>query len=65
MMITLHLSDGRKITKDTSMLIPYDPIKDPFRRKVAEGCITVNVHHIVDFRPARPDEIEHEKKYGW
>ena len=65
MMITLHLSDGRKITKDTSKLIPYDPIQDPFRRKVAEGSITVNVHHIVDMRPAEPDEIEHAKIHGW
>jgi len=66
MMITIHLSDGRKITKDTAKIIPYDPIAEPFRlKKVAEGCITVNVHHIVDMRPAEEDEINHARIHGW
>ena len=76
MMITIHLSDGRKITKDENKLhwfttskvrrengypdMPPEEVPD-----IMEGCITINLDHVVDIRPAEPDEIEHAKIHGW
>ena len=77
MMITLHLSDGRKITKDDSKLkwfstaklagsnCAYADISGRSIPDIEEGCITINLDHVVDMRPAEPDEIEHAKKHGW
>ena len=68
MMITVHLSDGRKITKDPAKLkFITDPEKLAFRGEVIieEGVITINWQHVVDMRPAEPDEIEHAKIHGW
>ena len=66
-MITLHLSDGRKITKDPTKLIF---ITDPEgywngEQMVKEGCITINWTHVVDMRPAEEDEIRHAEIHGW
>lgn len=79
MMITVHLSDGRKITKDEIKLNWFSPSLgytvgatdggdlncEAFRPLVDEGSITVNLDHVVDMRPAEPDEIEHAKIHGW
>lgn len=64
MMVTLHLSDGRKITKDSTKLIYYDAFT-PYDPEVKEGCITVNLNQVVDIRPAEPDEIKHAEIHGW
>lgn len=66
MMVTLHLSDGRKITKDESKLIYYDETTlENVNPAVKEGYITVNLNQVVDMRPAEPDEIEHARIHGW
>ena len=64
MIVTLHLSDGRKITKDEDKLIlfdgGYDDIPIP-----KDGYIAVNINHVVDMRPAEDDEIKHAEIHGW
>lgn len=76
MMITVHLSDGRKITKDknklhwftTSRVIRENQYPDMLPEEVPdimEGCITINLDHVVDMRPAEPYEIEYAKIHGW
>lgn len=77
MMVTLHLSDGRKITKDESKLNWFSTAKlagsnsayaDIARRTIPdieEGVITINLDHVVDMRPAEPDEIKHAEIHGW
>ena len=67
-MITVHLSDGRKITKDPTKL---KFITDPEgwiingEQIVEDGCITINWLHVVDMRPAEEDEIRHAEIHGW
>lgn len=66
-MITVHLSDGRKITKDSERLIfIFDPeeIVDS-KQLIAEGQITINWQHVVDMRPADEIEKEHARIHGW
>lgn len=66
MMITVHLSDGRKITKDSDKLDVFNPnTLEPKSLRLEEGKIAINWWHIVDIRPAEPDEIEHAKIHGW
>ena len=68
MYITVHLSDGRKITKD---LMKLKFITDPEdliingEQIVEEDCITINWLHVVDMRMAEDDEIEHARIHGW
>lgn len=67
MYITLHLTDGRKITKEPQKLkFIIDPhgLEDGYFL-VEEGCITINWNHVVDMRPAENDEIAHAKIHGW
>lgn len=66
MMVTLHLSDGRKITKDWNKLIFFDnSTLENANPGVKKGFITVNLNQVVDMRPAEPDEIEHAQIHGW
>lgn len=67
MMITVHLSDGRKITKDSNRLIF---LTDPEgtadgQQMIQDGCITINWSHVVDMRPADEIEIKHAEIHGW
>lgn len=64
MYVTLHLSDGRKITKERDNLIILRP-QTKFKPEAEKGKITVNWGHVVDMRPAEQDEIEHAKIHGW
>lgn len=68
MIITVHLSDGRKITKDENRLRFFSgglaEKMDKWPR-VDEGFIAINLDHVVDMRPAEDDEIEHAKIHGW
>ena len=68
MMITVHLSDGRKITKDSENLVFFtmtEESAEDIAEKIEPGKIVVSADHIVDMRPAEPDEIEHAKIHGW
>lgn len=68
MIITVHLSDGRKITKDENRLRFFSggrAKKTDRRPRVDEGFIAINLDHVVDMRPAEDDEIEHAKIHGW
>ena len=68
MMITVHLSDGRKITKDSENLVFFtmtEEFAEDLAEKIEPGKIVVNADRIVDMRPAEPDEIEHAKIHGW
>ena len=66
MMITVHLSDGRKITKDEEHLLFFrDGIRLPEAGDVEPGYILINLAQVVDIRPAEEDEIEHAKIHGW
>lgn len=66
MMITVHLSDGRKITKDpTKLKFIIDPEGWNGEKMVEEGCITINWLNVVDMRPAEEDEIQHAEIHGW
>ena len=67
MMITVHLADGRKITKDATRLkfiTDPDDMEDGFQL-VQDGYITINWWQVVDIRPAEQDEINHAKIHGW
>ena len=67
MMITIHLADGRKITKDSARLkfiTDAYGLDDGFQM-VEEGCITINWQHVVDMRPADEIEKEHARIHGW
>ena len=78
--ITVHLSDGRKITKDREKLIFFRNSMMGFYidndgcaveyfgddlRLVQDGYISVNLHHVIDMRPAEEDEIKHAEIHGW
>ena len=66
MMITVHLSDGRKITKDTSKLVFYNPLQcTGVLPDVTDGVININTLHVVDMSPADEIEIEHARIHGW
>ena len=65
MYITLHLSDGRKITKDKGKLRVVTTHGAFCDKDVEEGTIVVSAQHIVDMRPAEQDEINHAKIHGW
>jgi hypothetical protein len=66
MMITVHLSDGRKITKDTSKLVFYNPLQcTGVLPDVQEGVININTIHVVDMRLADDIEKEHARIHGW
>lgn len=64
MFVTLHLVDGRKITKERENLIFLRP-QTKFEPRAEQGKITINWLNVVDMRPAEPDEIEHAKIHGW
>lgn len=81
MMITLHLVDGRKITKDKDKLLFFSMqcgyamdsnggvrryrLIDGILPGISDGYITVNLDHVVDMRPAEEDEIQHAQIHGW
>lgn len=68
MMITVHLADGRKITKDTDKLKFFTGESCRYANglpEIEEGKIAINVDNVLDMRPAEPDEIEHAKIHGW
>jgi hypothetical protein len=66
MMITIHLSDGRKITKDASRLVFYNPLQcTGILPDVKDGVININTLHVVDMRPADEIEKEHARIHGW
>ena len=66
MMITVHLSDGRKITKDASKLIFFNPLhRTGVLPDAQEGVISINTLHVVDMRPADEIEKEHARIHGW
>ena len=65
-MITVHLSDGRKITKDERKLVFYNPLQcTGVLPDAIEGVININTLHVVDMRLA--DEIERKQAEinGW
>ena len=64
MYITLHLVDGRKITKERENLIILRP-QSKFTPDVEPGKITVNWSNIVYMCEAEPEEIEHSRTHGW
>ena len=64
MMVTLHLTDGRKITKERDKLIIMRP-QSKFAPDVQEGCITVNWCNVIYMRKAEQEEIEHWRTHGW
>ena len=65
-MITVHLSDGRKITKDERKLVFYNPLQcTGVLPDVQEGVININTIHVVDMRPADEIEKEQAKIHGW
>ena len=74
--ITVHLSDGRKIIKEDDKLRFFIPKNDVsittswqygqmIVPTVNEGIITINMNHIVDMRPAEPEEIQRAVNQGW
>ena len=63
MIITVHLSDGRKITQDTENLLFFKP--EQTSPKVREGCITINLHHVLYLHTADEDELKHMENHGW
>lgn len=64
MYITLHLTDGRKITKERENLIILRP-QSKFAPDVEPGKITVNWANVVDMREAEEDEVSHARIHGW
>lgn len=64
MFVTLHLVDGRKITKERENLIVLRP-QSMFTPDIEQGKIIINWKNVVDMRPAEDDEIEHAKIHGW
>ncbi len=64
MYITLHLTDGRKITKERENLIILRP-QSKFTPDVERGKITVNWNNVVDMREAEADEVSHARIHGW
>lgn len=64
MYITLHLTDGRKITKERENLIILRP-QSKFAPDVEPGKITVNWQNVVDMREAEEDEVSHARIHGW
>lgn len=66
MMITVHLSDGRKITKDEDKLVFYNPIqRTGILPDVQDGVININTLHVIDMRPADEIEIKQAEIHGW
>lgn len=65
MLITIHLSDGRKITKDTGNIAVFLEGSKPQLDDFKEGRILINQAHIIDMRAANKEEIEHAKIHGW
>ena len=81
MLITIHMTDGRKITKDEENIrffsmrqgyalnaerIVYDlDGLDGIYPQVSEGCICVNLDNVVDMRPAEKEEIDYARIHGW
>lgn len=78
--ITVHLPDGRKITKDRDKLIffrntmiCYFVNDDGYFEEygydalpvIQDGYIAVNMSHVIDMRPAEEDEIRHAEIHGW
>ena len=64
MYITLHLTDGRKITKERENLIILRP-ESMLVADVVPGKITVNWQNVVDMREAEEDEVSHARIHGW
>ena len=64
MYITLHLTDGRKITKERENLIILRP-QSKFTPDVESGKITINWANVVDMREAEEDEVSHAKIHRW
>ena len=66
MIITVHLSDGRKITKDSDRLVFYNPLqRTGILPDVQDGVININTMHVVDMRPADDIEIKQAEIHGW
>jgi len=65
MIVTVHLTDHRKITKDFEKLLFFNSNDDASIPAVCEDCITVNLRNVVDIRPAEPDEIAHAEIHGY
>ena len=66
MMITVHLSDGRKITKAEERLVFYNPLqRTGILPDVQEGVININTLHVIDMRPADEIEIKQAEIHGW
>ena len=66
MMITVHLSDGRKITKESDRLVFYNPLqRTGILPDVQEGVININTLHVIDVRPADEIEIKQAEIHGW
>lgn len=66
MMITVHLSDGKTITKDESKLVFYNPMtRTGILPDAREGVININTMHVVYMRPADEIEKKHAEIHGW
>ena len=66
MIITVHLSDGRKITKAEERLVFYNPLqRTGILPDVQEGVININTLHVIDMRPADEIEIKQAEIHGW
>lgn len=66
MIITLHLSDGRKITQDVDKLIFFDSTTlERDNPDIRDGFITVNLNHVLYMHTADEDELKHLENHGW
>lgn len=66
MIITMHLSDGRKVTKDADRIVLYRKgFWVPSPEDIQDGHIFVNFDHVIDMRPADEIEQKHAQIHGW
>ena len=65
MLITIHLSDGRKITKSGEEVVIFCTGYSPTSDDIKDGKILINQAHIVDIRLANKEETEHAEIHGW
>jgi len=76
MYITIRMSNGKKITADESKLNWFTPsamrcnesypdLAPEQVPEITEGCITINLDHVMYMRPAYDHEVEHNEIHGW
>lgn len=65
MFITVHLVDGRKITKSPDRLVFFSGWDFPSGSDIEEGTIYINSDSVVDMRVAEEDEVRHAEIHGY